>query len=356
MNYSEALQQNRTQRRSLDIAFALLTALIVSACSSSDSSGQGTTEVNEQFPQASENPLESTQTETDDETPVVVIPEMGMATETVDDNKFPAAPIDSGPENLIVTGFDSSNADATSPWLVNSRLFRLNSRLDSTGDAIVELLQYNDDFPVSRHVDFYTLELDTCEVNDPDAVPTGEGGGDDGGSPPPSLSGGETVVINTPSGPWFTLNRTIDNGQIEYSVNDGLPAELLPAGATLSIPGDEFPTVASHPLYDPTEPPVRLLPDANEPVNVNSAYAWIPSNEKTFMRILLLAYDNTDNSFVDFAVGCDVRDDGAFTMPTEVLDFISTTPYRLQARFDRAYSRVDFVNGIVIRQFSEISE
>jgi len=348
MKYSETPGKKKTQWRLSETAVALLTVLIVSACSSSDSPVTGA-EGNNQFPPPSDNqlPLAPNDPVID---PIITGPGMQGG-----DTQFPSAPVDSGPESLIVTGIDSSNPDATSAWLVNSRLFRLNSRIDTTGDATVELVRYSDDFPVSRHVDFYSKDLDTCEVDDPDAITTsGGGGGDDGGGPPPTISGGETVVINTPSGPWFTLNRFVEDGQPLYTIDNGLPGELLPAGATLSIPGDEFPTVAAHPLYDPI-PPVRLLPDANNPVAVDSAYSWIPSSSKTYMNILLLAY-NADNSFVDFAVSCDVRDDGSFSMPAEVINFILTTPYRLQARYDRVYSRVDFVNGIVIRQSSEVSE
>jgi len=314
MKYSEVLDKIKTQWRSLEMAFVLLVTLIISACSGDDDGlFEGPDDNNTQSPQT-----------------------LG----------------DSGPESLIVTGIDANNADATSPWLVSTYQFRLNSELDSTGDATVNLRRYQNDFPVSRHVEFHTIELDTCEIYDPDAPSTGGGGG---GNVPPTISGGDTIAINTPSGPWFTFNRTVVDGQFKYTINNGLPAELLPAGATLSIPGDAFPAVAAHPLYDPA-PPVRLLPDENIPVSTDSAYSWIPSDGKTFMQIWLIAYNATDNSFVDFAVGCDVRDDGSFTMPADVINFISTTPYRLQARYDRIYHRIDFVNGIVIRQRNEVSE
>jgi len=268
-------------------------------------------------------------------------------------SQFPSAVFDAGPDSLIVTGFDETNADATSPWLVNLRLFRLNSQLGETGDGDIDLVRYNDDFPVSTHVDFYTSELDVCEINDPNAPASG--GGDGGDGPPPSISGGVTVTINSPAGPWFTFERDIVVGESFYATDNGLPAELLPAGATLSIPGDVFPAVVAHPLFDPPAAPERLLPDADAPITANSAYSWIPGTDKTRMEILLLAFED-DGSFVDFVVICDVVDDGAFTMPADVVEFVSTTPLQLEARYDRAYDRVDFVDGIVIRQLSAIGE
>lgn len=269
-------------------------------------------------------------------------------------DQFPSAVIDSGPESLIVTGLDSTNQDATSPWLVSSRLFRLNSKLDTSGDATVRLLNYRDDYPVSRHVEFYSKDLDTCDVTDPDAPPTPGSGENDGSSQLPLVSGGETVAINSPSGPWIILNKGVGESGVEYAVNNQLPGELLPAGATLSILGDEFPAVAAHPLFDPTAPE-RLLPNADIPVTADSAYSWIPSSRKTYMRITILAYD-AENEFVDFLGGCDVRDDGSFTMPADVIDIVSATPYRLQVRYSRIYNRLDFVDGIAIRQRNTIAE
>jgi len=316
MKYSEASGKNKTPWRASEMAFALLATVIVSACNSSDGG---------LFEKGSEGDIQT-----------------------------PPISGDSGTESLIVTGIDGSNSDATSGWLVNAFTFKLNSRLDSTGDATVNLVRYSDDFPVYNHVEFFTEALEICEVTDPDAPPTPGDDEDEGGNQAPRISGGPTVVINTPSGPWFTLNRTSEEGQPTYTIDNGLPAELLPAGANLSIPGDEFPTVAAHPLYDPV-PPERLLPDADVPVSAESAYAWIPHDGKTYMRITLLAY-NQDNSFVDFAASCVVRDDGSFTMPAEVINFVSTTPYRLRARYARVYNRLDFVNGIVIRQRNVVAE
>lgn len=267
--------------------------------------------------------------------------------------QFPSADEDSGPNGLIVTGLDSTMTGATSPWLVHTYMFRINSLLETVGEGNVDLVRYEDDFPVSAHVEFYTPDLDTCVINDPEAVSTGGGGGDGGGSPP-LISGGAEVVINTASGPWFTFNRSIDDGDSVYRAFEGMPAELLPAGATLSIPGDVFPAVEAHPMYSPTAPE-RLLPDAGAPLTIDSSYSWIPGTDKTFMQIDFLAYDVLGN-FVDFAGYCDMIDDGSFAMPSDALEFIGNTGLIIEARYSRIYERVDFVDGIVFRQRSEVAE
>lgn len=256
---------------------------------------------------------------------------------------------------MIVTGMNGMDPrDVVSPWLANVSLSRLDSETPGTGDGRVALLQYSDDFPVARHIEFFEESLDTCDIRDPD-VPQPIGGGGGGGSPPPLLSGGTTVVINTPSGPWFTYDRSLDDdGEPIYRTDNQLPG-ALPQGATLSIPGDAFPTVAAHPLYEP-DAPVRLLPDSEFVVTPESAYSWIPgSSGFTYAKINLLAYD-TDDNFQGFYVTCYVEDDGEFTMPAAVVDYVANTEYLLVSRYSRNYTRLDLINGIVIYQDVEVAE
>jgi len=259
---------------------------------------------------------------------------------------------------LVVTGLNGMDPeDVTSPWLANARTFRLASRTPGTGDGSVDLLRYRDDFRLVNHVDFFEKDLGVCDIDDPDArQPIGDGGGDGGGSPPPLISGGETVVINTPSGPWFTYERglNVENGNFFYETDNELPG-ALPEGATLSIPGDDFPTVAAHPLYEP-DPPVRLLPtDANEYITSASEYSWIPGNSAAYVKINLLAYSGPDD-FEGFYVNCYVVDDGEFTMPGAVIDYLDSAEYDFIARYSRVYARLDFVNSIVLFQSNEVAE
>jgi len=265
---------------------------------------------------------------------------------------FPSAVFDTGPDSVIVTGADETNADAVAEWLAIINMFRLNSRLAETGDGSVRLLRFDTPFPESELVDFYETDLETCEINDPNAPATGGGGNDDS---LPLLSGGATITINTPEGPWVTFDRSIEVGESIYEIENDLPGELLPTGATVSIPGDVFPSVTAHPLFEGV-PPERLLPDADFGLTADSAYSWIPGSNKTLIEIDFLAFDPIDGSFIDFAGGCDVIDDGSFTMPAEVIEFISTTPLRIEARYERVYSRVDFVDGIAIRQRNVLRE
>jgi len=343
MRAMEFLNNRNNIGRQPKFAVVLLIALLVSACTGSDNLTVSSGEVS-----SSEN-TNSSGSETMNGSENMGGSESNNAAAVV---KFPTS--DSGPESLIVTGLDSTNPDTTSAWLVNVRFFRQNVSLGTTGKARVDLVKYNDDFPVSRHVDFYSRNLDTCVVGDLDTSPPATI--DDSGQTDDalSISGGSTVVINTPSGPWHTLNRTNEDGQNIYISDKLLPGELLPADTTLSIPGDVFPTVAAHPLFDPISPD-RLSPEEDVPVTADSVFTWIPVDGKNFMRISLLAY-NDQNELVGVIASCNVKDNGSFTMPADVTDIIATTPYRLQARYARNYHRLDFVNGIVIRQRTRMSE
>lgn len=253
---------------------------------------------------------------------------------------------------LVIEGLNGVDASmVTSPWLAVVNLFRVESATPGSGDAFVGLVQYNNDFPASQFIDFYTTELDTCEIRD-NTEPDGGDGGDEGGTPPPRISGGETVVINTPSGPWFSIERTTDD-DVSYSTNNGLPG-ALPSGATLSIPGDAFPTVAAYPLVEP-EPPVRLTPELDEPVSVDSEYTWMPGNPAGFIQITLLEFAS-NGDFLGFPVNCDVVDDGSFTLPANVLSFITASPNELRMRYSRVINRLDIINGIVFSHNSEVAE
>ena len=254
---------------------------------------------------------------------------------------------------LAIEGLNGTPADQlTSPWLANISFFRLDSQTPGTGDAFIKLLQYSDDFEVSNHVEFYTPELDTCEIRD-----LNDDDDENGGSnPPPAISGGQTLTINTPSGPWFELQAT--SGSIGvYETDDGLPG-AFPDGLTLSIPGDTFPMVAAYPLMEPT-PPIRLLPasDVLTLTDITAPFTWIPGADVPggYMELVGIAYDNADN-FAGFPIICKVQDVGSFTMPQEVVDAFTATEFTIRARFERIIKRIDLIDGIVFHQKTTIAE
>ena len=257
----------------------------------------------------------------------------------------------SGPENVddVIPGLVVSGVveDAVTPWLLRIDLFRLASRTPGTGDGTIYMRRYEDDFPVAQHVGFYTPELDTCDIRD--------GGSTGGGTnPPPRIDLGEVVTISTASGPWFTFEQSLDdNGEPIYSTNNGLPG-ALPPDATLSLAAADYPAISGYQLVEPAAP-VRLLPDPEEPLTRNAVYSWMPGDSQGYMEIVLLAFDANDE-FQGFKVDCEVVDDGSFTMPDDVLDFIDASQDRLVVRYARTIKRVDVVNGIVINQKSEVAE
>jgi len=143
------------------------------------------------------------------------------------------------------------------------------------------------------------------------------------------------------------------DGEAVYETDNQLPG-VFPPNATLYIPGDEFPTVAAHSLFEPS-PPVRVLPDAALPVTPDSSYSWIPGDDQTYMQISLLGYSETDE-FQGFAVSCWVEDDGAFDLPEEVINYLATTELRMQVRYTRRYVRLDLYDGIVFVQKVSVAE
>ena len=261
------------------------------------------------------------------------------------------------PAGMIVTGVNENGGSmAVSPWLVAIRLFRRESDPSSKEEVSVELTRYAEDFPVSAHIGFFGDPLDTCMIRSRQ----GQDGFDRTNPPPPGISGGDTVVLNMPSGPWLLLERMLGpDQQLIYRAQNELPG-TLPEEATLSIPGAAFPTVAAYPLYEP-EPVVRLLPNDSQPVTTESQFSWVPSHQSTHVKIDFMAFDNRGD-FQWYPVSCWVRDDGTFELPAAVNEALE--PFELQVeslpgllvRYSRVYSRVDLLDGIVFHQHLEIAE
>ena len=256
---------------------------------------------------------------------------------------------------LVIEGLNGTPADQlTSPWLANMSFFRRDQLTPGSGDAYIELLQYNDDFKVSDYIDFYTPELDTCDIRD-----LNDGGiGGEGDNRPDFVSGGQTMTLNTSTGTWFDFGVMEDSIGI-YETNNGLPGPF-PADLTLSIPGDVFPSITQYPLVEPV-PPIRILPtsDVLTMDDLTVAFTWIPGEAVPggYVELAGIAYDANDE-FIGFPIVCSVVDDGSFTMPQNVIDAFAAMPAgeSIRARFERAISRVDFIDGVVYYQKSAVSE
>ncbi len=261
------------------------------------------------------------------------------------------------PVGMIVTGLNElDSSQVVTPWLVSVRMFRSASAVSNTGDMRVELTRYAEDFPVSAHIVFFTESLDTCVIRNSED----EQGADQSNPPPPGIDGGGTVVLNMPSGPWISLDRTlVSNEQLLYRAQDTLPGNL-PAATTLSIPGSAFPTVGAYSLFEPA-PVIRLLPAVSQPVTTESRYSWVPLNHSEYVKIDFMAYDET-GVFQGYPSSCWVIDDGSFDLPgevseaLEVLEIQAANGSRLAVRYSRVYSRVDLIDGIVFHQGMEVAE
>ena len=251
---------------------------------------------------------------------------------------------------LIVTGFDSDGLqDQASPYLLSTSTFRLASKTPGSGDAYIHMAVYDDAIPIATHINFYQPALDSCLLRELDEQPVSVSQ-----SSHTSASGGQSLTINTSSGPWFTFNREQgDDAQSTYQVDNDLPG-VLPIEANLSIPGDEFPTVAAYPLYEP-KAPVRVKPDETQAITPSSEFTWLAGTTSNIIKINLLSYNSSDE-FLGFAVTCWVEDDGQFKLPENITDFVEQTSHTLKVRYSRVYARLDWQDGIVIHQHLEVAE
>ena len=247
---------------------------------------------------------------------------------------------------------DASTVSLGSDLHVFIDLFGLASRPFDGGDARAALNRFESPVPFERYVEVYTRELDACTVRDIDA-PDGDGGAEDEGDPA-HVDGGEALTISTPSGTFGEIPRVLEPNDVFYDADYALPGPV-PSGASLSIPGADFPAVDAYPLVRPA-PPVRLEPAADAPPSRSTVYRWVPDDLRTRFKVVFLAHDPDDGSFRGYPVSCHARDDGEFTVTAEAADALETSPYTLTTRMARVARLVELRDGIVFYTTAEITE
>ncbi len=247
---------------------------------------------------------------------------------------------------LAINGLTNSDAAMLNPWVTSVNAFRFESNTPGSGDIRVATIQYNESRTVQDSIDWYgsNVQLDTCEIAEED---TSSGGDSGGTSTVPYVSGGDNVVISSPGGTWFTLSED-DTGI--YEVDNELPG-AIPVGATVSIPGLVFPAVGAIPISEPTAP-IRIAP-AFGPISTESQYQWQASGGNgEYIRLSFIEYDS-NGDFVGFPIGCDLEDDGEFSLPENVLLAMSTISNTLEVRYTRRIRSLSMVEGVMA--FTRIS-
>lgn len=251
---------------------------------------------------------------------------------------------------LIITGVNADDIqNLESPFLLSASAFRLEGKSPGSGDGYVHMVVYEEARPVSAHIAFYQPPLNSCLLRDLESEES-----EDLAALNSSASGGVGVVINSPSGPWFTFERQgTDSGQFVYQVENELPGRF-PTDATLSVPGDAYPNISAYPIFEPYAVE-RLLPPKGDAVTPSSEFSWVAGPESGYVKINLLAYDEA-SEFRGFAVTCWGDDDGQFEMPATVMDYLARSELTHKARYSRVYARLDWINGMVIHQDLEVAE
>ena len=341
----------------------ILSTLTLSACSDNDDDNNGVDTTEDTVAETIEDPVVPVVVE-DPVVPVVV--EDPVVPVVVEDPvvEVPVVPAMDDPDNddrpgLVVTGLNGIPADQlTSPWLVNADLFRDPTADNQFNSAFVDLLRYDDTFQVSTHIDFYTPELDSCFFSDTDIEDSGEADNNDVNL---FVSGGTSLTINAGNGPFLSISEDGFNPgrySSNFNATPGTPGPL-PADATLSIPGAEFPNVAAYPLSEPTLVPVRITPDPGTltAAEIAAPFTWEPGPDVAggYMRIQAQAF-NAEGEFVGFPFACAVVDDGEFNMPQEAIDAFAATDRLITFRYERTLNRVDFIDGIVFHVRSLLAE
>ena len=340
--------------------YVVLSTITLSACTDSDNNDDngdndviGINTIGDQVITTIADPVESTIAD-----PMEPVIEAAPVEPSMDDPENDDRP------GLAITGLNGIPAtQVTSPWLVNMNIFRNATAGNQAGNVFVELLRYDDTQQVATAIDFYTPELDTCFVRDLSESTVNTSGNNDSEEDDNNLyvSGGSSLTINSGNGPWLTIPVSDFNAGLydtDFAATQGTPGPL-PADATLSIPGMEFPNVAAYSVSEPTLVPVRIAP-AFEPLtatDIAAPFTWEtgPDVAGGYARLAGQSYDE-DGNFVGFPFSCNIVDDGEFNMPQEVIDAFAASDLSTTVRFERATRRVDFVEGIVFHVRSVVTE
>ena len=250
---------------------------------------------------------------------------------------------DDRPSLVVRFPGDRSPDALSSPWLANVSLFQIAPSPERTGDLNVRLLRYDNGLAFLDHADFYTGELDTCDIRFPEE--SGDGGG---GNPPPRVAGGEAVTLSSAGAPWVSVPFSPESE--DYDGDNVFPA-AAPDDLTLSLPGAAFPAIDALPLFVP-DAPERLSPNFGEAVTDATEYRWVPAvdggDDGVFMQVVFVRF--VDGTFVDFPIVCDVLDDGAFELPDDAAATLATIPGEVRVRYARRLQRLDFRDGIAVFQ------
>lgn len=273
--------------------------------------------------------------------------------ETVPGTTFGGA---DGIEGLEIVTPAGTPDDVTTPWLVYADLFG-NPSSSAFTRARAELLGYEQDKPFTDHVEFYTDSLDrldTCLIRDLAATDGTAGSDGDEDENPFQVSGGQTLLLSTPAGSFAEIPRIDDPGNVYYEAVNTFPGPV-PGDATLSIPGDVFPTVDAYPIL-PVQRPERLAPLAGEALTSTTVYRWVPGTDDTSIKLDFFAEDAATGDFIGFPVTCYPRDDGEFELTDEAIDALVTAPGDIGVRFSRLAARLELRDDISFIIFNELAE
>lgn len=189
---------------------------------------------------------------------------------------------------------------------------------DNEVDAGAAFFSYSVGVDVGEISDVFSPQLDVCtvEVVDVNSFDSGdfEAPGIDSTADVAFASAGDVLTLMSGTGSYLELVKESAFGLTFYTAQPEYVDGPMPAQLTLNIPGDEFP-----PFANVSMPVVQSLtgvtPDDFTPIFPSTNFTWnAGSNTDAFINISVQS-PNIDGTFT--SVDCVVRDDGAFSFPTQ---------------------------------------
>jgi len=163
------------------------------------------------------------------------------------------------------------------------------------------------------------------------------------------VSAGDVIGITTTTGPWAELHLNQD-----YSPYYELQADIdsfgaLPQGASLSIPGEDFPgfDAIGIPYVEPiAEASISALNDRS--LTVESAFTWsapTQPNQNGFVVLSMYTYHSNDDTGAEVSVGCILSDNGSFSLPDNVQELVSQYDFEIDSLYFSRFSMTTDIRG-----------
>jgi len=234
-------------------------------------------------------------------------------TQAPSSSEMPSDPSDPDPSDPSDPSDPAEPSDPAQPTsgLTQIGFFELSeSQLSKEISATAGFMQYDTALPTNLPDNPLVATVDTCEVfksgDEHPLIPIP----DDIDINFSTISAGDSLSLNSSAGVYATLEKQNAFGFTIYNAEE---LSDIPAGLTLTIPGDEFPAFSNISIPDISGFSMTS-PSSTATITPTTSFTW--QSGSVADAVVELEFLAIDLSTLDaIIVTCSAKDDGAFSIP-----------------------------------------